>query len=115
MMTLPTAMPRPLQGGARGGANEISPLPAYYATPALGATRCHNPAPQFYHACDQPGKAVFCILSYDTLQFCDFLGSSVSIWVTILCMARLKASLKYVSYPNTPSGFRGTGPSNKLG
>ncbi|XP_054993086.1 post-GPI attachment to proteins factor 6 isoform X2 [Sorex araneus] len=50
----------------------------------------------FYHACDQPGKAVFCILSYDTLQFCDFLGSSVAIWVTILCMARLKAGLKYV-------------------
>lgn len=52
----------------------------------------------FYHACDQPGEAVLCILSYDTLQFCDFLGSSVAIWVTILCMARLRASLKYVLY-----------------
>lgn len=50
----------------------------------------------FYHACDQPGEAVLCILNYDTLQYCDFLGSGVSIWVTILCMARLKASLKYV-------------------
>nr|KAF6442645.1 hypothetical protein HJG63_019566 [Rousettus aegyptiacus] len=50
----------------------------------------------FYHACDQPGEAVLCILNYDTLQYCDFLGSGVSIWVTILCMARLKAALKYV-------------------
>lgn len=52
---------------------------------------------QFYHACDQPGEAVLCILSYDTLQYCDFLGSGVSTWVTILCMARLKTVLKYVS------------------
>ncbi|XP_046521438.1 post-GPI attachment to proteins factor 6 isoform X4 [Equus quagga] len=50
----------------------------------------------FYHACDQPGEAVLCILNYDTLQYCDFLGSGVSMWVTILCMARLKAALKYV-------------------
>uniref|UniRef100_A0A8C9DTK0 Post-GPI attachment to proteins 6 n=1 Tax=Prolemur simus TaxID=1328070 RepID=A0A8C9DTK0_PROSS len=52
----------------------------------------------FYHACDQPGKAVLCILNYDTLQYCDFLGSGVSIWVTILCMARLKTVLKYVLF-----------------
>lgn len=55
------------------------------------------PGPQFYHACDQPGDAVLCILNYDALQYCDFLGSGVSVWVTVLCMARLKASLKYVS------------------
>ncbi|XP_073648653.1 post-GPI attachment to proteins factor 6 isoform X7 [Tursiops truncatus] len=52
----------------------------------------------FYHACDQPGEAVLCILNYDTLQYCDFLGSGVSIWVTVLCMARLKAALKYVLF-----------------
>ncbi|XP_021563292.1 transmembrane protein 8A, partial [Carlito syrichta] len=52
----------------------------------------------FYHACDQPGEAVLCILNYDTLQYCDFLGSGVSAWVTILCMARLKTVLKYVLF-----------------
>ncbi|XP_044289309.1 post-GPI attachment to proteins factor 6 isoform X1 [Varanus komodoensis] len=50
----------------------------------------------FYHACDQPGVVVLCIMDYDTVQFCDFLGSVVSIWVTILCMARVKKILKYV-------------------
>ncbi|GAB1300748.1 Post-GPI attachment to proteins factor 6 [Apodemus speciosus] len=50
----------------------------------------------FYHACDQPGEAVLCILNYDTLQYCDFLGSGASTWVTILCMARLKTILKQV-------------------
>lgn len=67
-----------------------------------GWASSHHPAPQFYHACDQPGEAVLCILNYDTLQYCDFLGSGVSIWVTILCMARLKAALKYVSDCPTP-------------
>ncbi|XP_013373197.1 PREDICTED: transmembrane protein 8A [Chinchilla lanigera] len=52
----------------------------------------------FYHACDQPGEAVLCILSYDTLQYCDFLGSGVSAWVTILSMARLKTVLKHVLF-----------------
>ncbi|XP_068885627.1 post-GPI attachment to proteins factor 6 isoform X2 [Aphelocoma coerulescens] len=52
----------------------------------------------FYHACDQPGVAVMCIMDYDTLQYCDFLGSVVSIWVTILCMARVKKILKYVLF-----------------
>nr|XP_056722216.1 post-GPI attachment to proteins factor 6 [Euleptes europaea] len=50
----------------------------------------------FYHACDQPGGAVLCIMDYDTLQFCDFLGSVVSIWVTILCMAQLKKMQKNI-------------------
>ncbi|XP_061849004.1 post-GPI attachment to proteins factor 6 isoform X2 [Colius striatus] len=52
----------------------------------------------FYHACDQPGVAVMCIMDYDTLQYCDFLGSVVSIWVTILCMSRVKKILKYVLF-----------------
>ncbi|KAG9337640.1 hypothetical protein JZ751_028398 [Albula glossodonta] len=51
----------------------------------------------FYHACDQPGVTVLCIMDYDTLQYCDFLGSVSSIWVTILCMSRVKETFKYVS------------------
>lgn len=52
----------------------------------------------FYHACDQPGVTVLCIMDYDTLQFCDFLGSVVAVWVTIVCMARLQYTLKYVFF-----------------
>ncbi|KAJ8001308.1 hypothetical protein DPEC_G00168200 [Dallia pectoralis] len=52
----------------------------------------------FYHACDQPGVSVMCIMDYDTLQFCDFLGSVSSIWVTVLCMARITDKLKHMLF-----------------
>ncbi|KAM7378938.1 hypothetical protein PAMP_004526 [Pampus punctatissimus] len=52
----------------------------------------------FYHACDQPGIAELCIMDYDTLQYCDFLGSVCSIWVTILCMARIRDTFKYTLF-----------------
>ncbi|KAM9323266.1 post-GPI attachment to proteins factor 6 [Pholidichthys leucotaenia] len=52
----------------------------------------------FYHACDQPGSAVLCIMDYDTLQYCDFLGSVCSIWVTILCMARIRDTFKFTLF-----------------
>ncbi|MEQ2285057.1 hypothetical protein AMECASPLE_027983, partial [Ameca splendens] len=52
----------------------------------------------FYHACDQPGAAVLCIMDYDALQYCDFLGSICAIWVTILCMARIGDTAKYTLF-----------------
>ncbi|XP_029971638.1 post-GPI attachment to proteins factor 6 isoform X2 [Salarias fasciatus] len=52
----------------------------------------------FYHACDQPGVAVLCIMDYDALQYCDFLGSVCSIWVTILCMARFRDLFKHTLF-----------------
>ena len=42
----------------------------------------------FYHACDQPGVVVYCLLPYDTLQFCDFFASIAAIWFTLVLVAR---------------------------
>uniref|UniRef100_A0ABM0MUJ1 Transmembrane protein 8B-like n=1 Tax=Saccoglossus kowalevskii TaxID=10224 RepID=A0ABM0MUJ1_SACKO len=42
----------------------------------------------FYHACDSSGE--FCIMDYDTLQYCDFHASVCAFWVTLIAMTKFK-------------------------
>jgi len=42
----------------------------------------------FYHACDQPGAAKYCMMKYETLQFSDFLSSVCAIWFTLTALAK---------------------------
>ncbi|XP_077982038.1 post-GPI attachment to proteins factor 6-like [Glandiceps talaboti] len=44
----------------------------------------------FYHLCDSGG---YCMMDYDTMQYCDFLASVIAFWVTLVAMAVLKPSI----------------------
>ncbi|PVD22891.1 hypothetical protein C0Q70_16150 [Pomacea canaliculata] len=46
----------------------------------------------FYHACDTNEVYGLCITDYDTLSFCDFLGSVLSFWALLVTMARVRES-----------------------
>lgn len=48
-----------------------------------------------YHACDS-GRV--CVMNYDTLQFCDFYASFMSILLTLIAMAKLNPKLTSTSH-----------------
>ncbi|XP_051789361.1 transmembrane protein 8B-like isoform X1 [Erpetoichthys calabaricus] len=47
-----------------------------------------------YHACDMDRMVRMCVTDRRVLQYGDFLASTLSIWSTLICMARLKYQLR---------------------
>ncbi|KAJ9461468.1 hypothetical protein DIPPA_27273 [Diplonema papillatum] len=61
-------------------------LAAYVEAVIFSVNMCASAA---YHMCDE-NVARMCLWSYDDMQFFDFFTSSVSFWITLLYMARLR-------------------------
>lgn len=51
----------------------------------------------FYHACDAEVYS-FCLMRLSVLQFCDFYSAILSIWVTLIAMAKLSPTLQSLSH-----------------
>lgn len=48
---------------------------------------------QFYHACDAEVYS-YCLIRINVLQFCDFYLAILSVWITLIAMAKLPNSLQ---------------------
>lgn len=48
---------------------------------------------QFYHACDAEVYS-YCLIRINVLQFCDFYLAILSVWITLIAMAKLPNSFQ---------------------
>jgi Protein of unknown function (DUF3522) len=55
---------------------------------------------QFYHWCDMTTWSTYalCIAPYGSLQFCDFLCSLLSFWVTLMAVAKIPHWIRHVLF-----------------
>ncbi|XP_067944824.1 post-GPI attachment to proteins factor 6-like [Watersipora subatra] len=51
-------------------------------------------ASSFYHACDNGTVYTLCVLDYGMLQYFDFYGSILAVWVTAMALSQLSFQLR---------------------
>lgn len=49
---------------------------------------------QLYHCCDNGTLYSVCVMDYSVLQYCDFFGSVLAVWVTSMAMAEIPLKLR---------------------